>query len=70
MSSLLSGLRNIQGKGMISIVEKHEDREYKALATSTGVVLCDKEEGAFLVLRSVNDLERLKHLLNKIEVFQ
>jgi len=53
---------------MINIVDKHEDREYTALATDGGIVLCDKVEGAFLVLRSDNDLQRLKQLLDKVQI--
>lgn len=53
----------------MSIIDKYEDREYSALATNNGVVLCDKYEGAFLVMRSAADLERLKRILNEIRVF-
>jgi len=55
---------------MINIIDKHEDREYTALATDDGIVLCDKIDGAFIVLRSANDLEKLKELLNKIEIIK
>ncbi len=48
------------------IVDKHEPREYSALATDCGVVLCDGKSGAFLVLRFQSDLERLKALLDSI----
>jgi len=54
----------------LNIVDKHDDREYSALTTDKGVVLCDKQDGAFLVLRSVKDLENLKALLNKIQVYK
>lgn len=53
---------------MINFVDKHEDREYTALAVDGGVVLCDTVGGAFLVLRSENDLIRLKQLLEKIQI--
>ena len=54
----------------MNIIDKHTDREYSALATDKGVVLCDKEGGAFLVLRSVKDLENLKTFLNNIQVYE
>ncbi len=50
----------------MNIVDKHEPREYTAMIHSGGVVLCDKQEGAFLVLRFSSDLERLKALLSEI----
>lgn len=52
----------------MNIVDKHKDREFSAIMQSNGVVLCDKEEGAFIVLRSPVDLDRLKKLLDKIQV--
>lgn len=55
---------------MINFVDKHEDREYTALATDGGVVLCDTLEGAFLVIRSDTDLQRLKQLLDKIQIIK
>jgi len=53
---------------MVRVVDKHEDREYTAISSDGGIVLCDTIGGAFLVLRSANDLIRLKELLNKLEV--
>ena len=50
----------------ISIVEKHNPREYSAFMSDNGVVLCDKYNGAFLVLRYASDLDKLKELLDKI----
>jgi len=50
----------------MKIVDKHEPREYSAMMSNAGVVLCDKQEGSFLVLRYASDLERLKKLLNEI----
>jgi len=55
---------------MIKFVEKYEKREYSSFCTNAGVVLCDKNEGSFLVLRYPEDLENLKKLLNKIEVIE
>lgn len=52
----------------MKIVEKHQPREYSAIVHSHGVVLCDKEAGAFLVLRFPEDLERLRALLETLEV--
>ena len=54
----------------MKIVDKYEDREYTAIATNNGIVLCDKVEGAFIVLRSSVDLSRLKDLLNKLEAIE
>lgn len=50
----------------INYVEKHEPREFSAMMSNNGVVLCDKLEGSFLVLRYAADLENLKKLLNEI----
>ena len=43
-------------------------REFSAIVHSGGVVLCDKQEGAFIVLRFAEDVERLRDLLAKIEI--
>ena len=53
----------------INIVEKHKDREFTAFGNNRGIVLCDKEGGAFIVLRSVNDLSNLKKLLDSIKQY-
>jgi hypothetical protein len=50
----------------MKIVEKHKPREYTAMMNDSGIVLCDKQEGAFLVLRYPSDLENLKNLLDEI----
>lgn len=50
----------------VNFADKHEDREYSAIASNNGIVLCDKQDGAFLVLRSAKDLENLKKLLDKL----
>ena len=52
----------------MAIVENHTPREYSIISHSGGVVLCDKQEGAFLVLRFPEDVERLKETLNAIDV--
>lgn len=44
------------------------DKEFSAVAMNTGIVLCDKQQGAFIVLRSTTDLERLKDLLGTLEI--
>lgn len=49
---------------------KPEPREYTAMMMDSGVVLCDKQEGAFLLLRYASDLERLKKLLNEITIVE
>ena len=54
----------------MGIFDKHDPREYSAIACNAGVVLCDKQDGAFLVLRSATDLKRLKQLLNKISTIE
>ncbi len=51
----------------IEIIKDYKDKEYTAIATDNGVVLCEKMSGAFLVLRSSTDLIRLKELLERIE---
>ena len=50
------------------IVERYEPREYSAISSDNGVVLCDRETGAFLVLRYPEDLMRLRELLDTLEV--
>lgn len=50
----------------MSVVEKYEPREYTVFMHDGGVCLCDKRDGAFLVLRYASDLERLKKLLDSI----
>lgn len=52
----------------MKIVEKYEPREFSALSHDGGVVLCDKQTGAFLVLRFAEDLERLKTLLETVTI--
>lgn len=51
---------------VMDVVEKYEPREYTAFMYDGGVCLCDKRDGAFLVLRYASDLERLKKLLDSI----
>ena len=53
---------------MTKIVENHEPREYTAWSHDGGTVLCDKQSGAFLLLRYPEDLIRLRELLDSIEV--
>lgn len=50
------------------IIAEHKPREYSAFTTNAGVVLCDKQEGAFLTLRFPEDIVRLQALLNAIEI--
>lgn len=50
------------------VIEKHEPREYSAFSHDSGVVLCDKQTGAFLVLRFAEDLERLRALLDTVTI--
>lgn len=52
----------------MKIVEKYEPREFSAISHDGGVVLCDKQSGAFLVLRFPEDLRRLTALLETLEV--
>lgn len=50
------------------IVKEHEPREYSAITCNKAIVLCDKQEGAFLVCRFPEDIERLRELLATIEI--
>lgn len=52
----------------INIVDKNGPRVFTAISLDDGVVLCDKERGAFITLRCAEDVENLKKLLNKIEI--
>lgn len=54
----------------MNIIDKHEPREYSAMMGNNGVILCDKLEGSFLVLRYPSDLQRLKDLLDKITMVE
>jgi hypothetical protein len=54
----------------IKIIDKYEPRSFSALSMDSGVVLCDSKTGAFLTLRYKEDLERLKELLDKIDVIE
>ena len=54
----------------MNIVEKYSTKQFSALLHDGGAVLCDKELGAFLVLRSVDDLKNLKELLDSISIQQ
>jgi hypothetical protein len=53
---------------MMLVIEKYAPREYTAFSHDGGVVLCDRQTGAFLVLRFAEDLERLKTLLDTVTV--
>lgn len=52
----------------MNTIDQHKPREYCAISHDGGIVLCDSQAGAFLVLRFPEDLERLKALLNTLEV--
>ena len=52
----------------LNIVDRHQPREYSAISSDGGIVLCVKQPGAFLVLRFPEDLERLKRFLETLEV--
>lgn len=52
----------------IRIIDKYPIREFSALSCDSGITLCAKDRGAFLVLRYKEDLEALKDLINKIEI--
>lgn len=52
----------------MNIVKGFSPREFSAITTDTGIVLCDHEHGAFLVLRYPEDLQRLRALLDTLEV--
>jgi len=49
------------------IVDEYKPREFTCFGVDGGIVLCDKEQGAFLVLRHPEDLENLQDLLKSIE---
>lgn len=53
---------------MINIVDKHMPREYSLLTCNGGIVICDKQEGAVIVLRFAEDVERLQDILSSIDV--
>ena len=43
-------------------------KEFSAIAVNSGVVLCTKKEGMFLVIRSTEELQRLKDFLDKLVI--
>jgi hypothetical protein len=53
----------------INIVDKHPIKEFSAIQMEGGVItLCVKNEGAFLTISYLEDLENLKSLLNKLTI--
>ena len=52
----------------LETVKSYKPREYTTVITDHGIILCDKNEGAFLVLRFKEDIERLRDLLNSIVI--
>ena len=52
------------------IVKEHKPRKYSAVSHDGGIVLCDSESGAFLLLRFPEDIERLKELLDTLEIIR
>lgn len=55
---------------MVNIVEKYTPRRFSAFCTDGGVVLCESEGGAFLVLRFPEEAEALRLLLSTIRIEQ
>jgi hypothetical protein len=51
-----------------NIIEKHEIREFSMILNDNGVILCDKNMGAFIVLRHSEDIVNLRKLLDTIEI--
>lgn len=47
-------------------MNEYERKEFTARIHKDGIVLSDKKEGDFLILRCAGDLENLKKLLNSI----
>jgi len=52
----------------ITVVDKHKVREFSAMSSDNGIVLCEKDKGSFIVLRYAEDLENLKKLLDSISI--
>lgn len=53
---------------MINVVKEYSPYEFSALVTSSGIVLCTEQNGAFLVLRFREDVENLRQLLGQVDV--
>ena len=53
-----------------NIAGEYSPREYTAISTDNGIVLCDKRDGAFIVLRFAEDIERLQSLLCGLEIIK
>jgi len=52
----------------IRIVDKFTPRSFTAISHDGGIVLCEKEKGAFILLRYAEDIEALKSLLNSLTI--
>ena len=52
----------------IRFVDKLQPRKFSAICENNGIILCDKLEGAFIVLRCKEDIENLKKLLDSLEI--
>ena len=52
------------------MIEKYKPKEFCAVATNTSLSLCEKNDGMFLVLRSADDLRKLREFLDKLVIFE
>ena len=53
---------------MINFVSKHKVKKFSVISSNGGVILCERESGAFITLRYSEDVENLKKLINSITV--
>jgi len=60
-------VRDVKDMG-VKIVDELEPQEFSAIVSDKGVVLCEKNKGAFIVLRSPEEIRRLKSLLDSFSV--
>jgi len=52
------------------MVAKYKPKEFRAVSTNSGISLCEKEDGMFLVLRNADDLRKLRELLDKLVIVE
>ena len=52
----------------MSFVLGYKPKEFSDRVTDNGVVLCESKGGSFLLCRFPEDIERLKDLLNSIDI--
>ena len=53
---------------MINIIDKYPIKQFGIISVNGGITLCEKNEGAFLTLRYLEDVENLKKLVDSLVI--